>query len=145
MATVFMRFSLYVLFLLFFALSGHAQSAVERTDKILLQGNTAGTQTVRTEADGTTRAEYSYNDRGRGEHILANWKVDQTGVLIEYASKGNDYMKAPVEEHFAIKNGTASWKNRGENGQQTLKAPAFYLPASPPPELAAVLARALLK
>ena len=119
--------------------------AADRTDKILLQGNPAGTETVRTEADGTTHAEYSYNDRGRGEHIVATWKVDQAGVLIEYQGKGNDYMKAPVEEHFAIKDGTASWKNRGENGEQALKGPAFYVPVSAPPELTAVLARALLK
>ena len=117
----------------------------ERTDKIFLQGNSAGNETVRTEPDGSTRAEYSYNDRGRGEHVVATWKVDQASVLIEYDGKGNDYMKAPVEEHFANKNGTASWKNRGENGEQSLKGSAFYVPVSAPPELTAALARALLK
>ena len=41
-----------------FALAGAAHlSAAERTDKILIQGNAAGTQTVRQEAGGAVRAE----------------------------------------------------------------------------------------
>ena len=40
-------------------------STQKRTDKIFIQGNTAGTQTVERQAEGAVRAEYSYNDRGR--------------------------------------------------------------------------------
>src|SRR4029453_1968311 len=93
---------------------GGQLSAKQRTAKILIQGNPAGTQTVEAQADGTVRAEYSYNDRGRGDHITASWKLDSAGVPIEYDGRGNDYMKAPVEENFEIKNGRASWKNRRE-------------------------------
>ena len=128
------------------ALSGIAQaSAQERTDKILIQGNPAGTQTVRIEPGGTVRAEYSYNDRGRGDHITATWKVDAAGVPIEYEGRGNDYMKAAIEERFEMKNGRASWKNRSEQGEQAVTGKAFYLPLNAPPEFFGVLARALLK
>jgi hypothetical protein len=120
-------------------------SARHHTDKILIQGNPAGTQTVEAQPDGTVRAEYSYNDRGRGDHITASWKLDSAGVPIEYDGHGNDYMKAPVEEHFEIKNGRASWKNRSEQGEQAISGEAFYLPMNSPPEIFAVLARALLK
>src|SRR6266516_2185910 len=85
-------------------------SAQKRTDKIFIQGNPAGTQTVERQADGAVRAEYSYNDRGRGDHIIATWKLDGAGVPIEYDGHGNDYMKAPIEEHFEIKDRRASWK-----------------------------------
>jgi len=78
---------------------GH-QVAGHRTDKIVIQGNPAGTQTVDAQPDGTVRSEYSYNDRGRGDHITASWKLDGAGVPIEYDGHGNDYMKAPIEEHF---------------------------------------------
>ena len=122
-----------------------AASAAERTDKILIQGNPAGTQTVKEEPAGTFRVEYSYNDRGRGDNIVATWKLDGAGVLIEYEAKGNDYMKAPVEERFAIKNGRASWKNRSEQGDAPVTGPVFYLPMSAPPEIFGVLSRALLK
>jgi hypothetical protein len=119
--------------------------AAERTDKIFIQGNPAGTQTVKEEPGGGVRVEYSYNDRGRGDNITATWKLDAGGVPIEYEAKGNDYMKAPVEERFAIKNGKASWKNRSEQGDAPVTGPAFYLPMSAPPEIFGVLARALLK
>src|SRR6266480_5972697 len=117
------------------ALAGITQlSAEQRSDKIVIQGNPAGNQTIQTDAAGRTRVEYSYNDRGRGDHITATWKLDAAGVPIEYEGRGNDYMKAPVEERFEIKNGKASWKNRSEQGEQTVSGEMFYLPMSAPPE-----------
>ena len=123
-----------------------AQAAfAQRTDKIFIQGNPAGTQTVQTEPGGTVRAEYSYNDRGRGDHIIATWKLDAAGVPEEYEGRGNDYMKASVEEHFEMRSRHASWKNRSEKGEQAMAGEAFYLPMNAPPEFQGVLARALLK
>ena len=119
-------------------------SAEHHTDKIFIQGNAAGTQTVELQPDGV-HADYSYNDRGRGDHISATWKLDSAGVPVAYDGHGNDYMKAPIEEHFEIKNGRATWKNRSEQGEQAISGEAFYLPMNPPPEFFAVLARALLK
>ena len=119
--------------------------AAQRTDKILIQGNPAGTQTVETDAVAGGRAEYSFNDRGRGDHITASWKLDAGGVPTQYQGSGNDYMKAPVEETFEIKNGRAIWKNRSEHGDQPVTGEAFYLPVNAPPEIIGVLARALLK
>jgi imidazolonepropionase-like amidohydrolase len=130
----------------FSALCASAAAAPSgRTDEILIQGIASGTQTVATDADGGTRAEYSYNDRGRGDHIVATWKLDAAGVPIEYAGSGNDYMKAPVEERFSLEDGTAVWKNRTEDGNRKITAPAFYVPTNAPPEIYGVLARALLK
>src|SRR5436190_2081342 len=120
-------------------------SSAKHTDRILIQGNPAGTQTVERQADGAVRAEYSFNDRGRGDHIIATWKLDSAGAPIEYDGHGNDYMKAPIEEHFEIKDRRASWKNRSEQGDQTVTRETFYLPMNAPPEFFAVLARALLK
>jgi len=128
------------------ALAALAQvSAEQRSDTILIQGNAAGTQTMQTDQAGVTQVEYSYNDRGRGDHITATWKLDPAGVPTAYEGHGNDYMKAPVEERFEIKDGTATWKNRSEQGKQAIAGEAFYVPANPPPEFFGVLARALLK
>ena len=135
---------LFTTFVMALAGLAHA-SADQRTDKIFIQGNPAGTQTVQTESAGATRVEYSYNDRGRGDHIIATWKVNAAGIPTEYEGHGNDYMKAPVEERFEMKNGRASWKNRSEQGQQAVTGEAFYLPINAPPEFLGVLARALLK
>src|SRR6266496_3371814 len=128
------------------AFAGIAQASGEQhSDKILIQGNAAGNQTVQTDAAGAVRAEYSYNDRGRGDHITATWKLDAAGVPTEYEGHGNDYMKAPIEEQFEVKDGKARWKNRSEQGEQAITGEAFYVPANAPPEFVGVLARALLK
>ncbi|MET0231483.1 MAG: hypothetical protein ABW186_11175, partial [Rhodanobacteraceae bacterium] len=117
----------------------------QRTDVILIQGNKAGSETVAVSANGSMRAEYSYNDRGRGDHVVATWSVDAAGIPIDYTGTGNDYMKAAVDERFTLKDGKATWRNRLEEGEKALTAPAFYVPANPPPEFWGVLARALLK
>src|SRR5438876_2717723 len=121
-------------------------SAEQRSDTSLIQGNPAGSQRVQTDQAGVTQVEYSYNDRGRGDHVIATWKLDAVGgVPTAYEGHGNDYMKAPVEERFEMKHGTATWKNRSEQGKQAIAGEAFYVPANPPPEFFGVLARALLK
>jgi len=138
------RTRLIIFSLIMFVTAGSLR-AETRTDKILIQGNPAGTQTLEREAGGRMRAEYSFNDRGRGDHIVATWTLNPAGVPIEYTGRGNDYMKAAVEEHFEMKKGRARWKNRSEHGEQALTGDAFYLPMNPPPEFLGVLARALLK
>src|SRR5439155_7060125 len=120
-------------------------SAEQRSDKILIQGNAAGMQIGHFDATGTAHVEYSYNDRGRGDHITATWKLDAAGVPTEYEGHGNDYMKAPIEERFEVKDGKARWKNRSEQGEQASTGEAFYAPTNAPPEFTGVLARALLK
>jgi hypothetical protein len=120
-------------------------TAAPRQDTILIQGIAQGKQTVEALDANTTRSEYSYNDRGRGDHITATWKTDAAGVLTEYTGSGNDYMKAPVEEKFSIADRTATWKNRTEQGAQPVAGEAFYIPLNGTPEILAVLARALLK
>jgi hypothetical protein len=76
--------------------------AVAREDQIILLGNVSGKQTVSADA---TSAEYSYNDRGRGDHITASWKLDAAGVITDYTGSGNDYMKVSVDESFHMSGG----------------------------------------
>jgi Amidohydrolase family len=132
--------------ILVIVLAGIAQlSAEQRTDKIAIQGNATGSQTIHTDPAGVTHVEYSYNDRGRGDHINAMWKLDVAGIPTDYEGHGNDYMKAVVDERFELKNGKAHWKNRSEQGEQSVAGEAFYIPVNAPPEFTGVLARALLK
>lgn len=116
-----------------------------RQDEIVMLGNLAGQQSVNIGSDGATHAEYSFNDRGRGDHIVATWRVDTAGVLTEYEGRGNDYMKAPVSESFRLAGGKATWANRSERGSTAVAGEAFYMPMNAPPEILGVLARALLK
>ena len=104
----------------------------------------AGSQNV-TERGNTTHAEFSFNDRGRGDHIVADWKLDAAGSPTEYSGHGNDYMKAQVNESFRISAGEATWHSRSEQGRKSVAGEFFYVPAHAPPEFIGVLARALLK
>jgi hypothetical protein len=124
------------------AAAGAAQAAgATREDQILIMGNPASAQTWR---PATPRAEFSFNDRGRGYHIIATWKRDAAGVPTEYQGQGNDYMKAPVTESFRVSAGRASWHNRAEQGDKAVSGEAFYVPINAPPEFFGVLARGAL-
>ena len=126
------------------AAAGARAPVSQHSDQILMQGNLAGSQTVSQDAN-TTWAEYSFNDRGRGDHIKASWKLDAAGVPVEYTGQGNDYMKAVVKESFRIVSGKALWQGRSEKGEHAAGGELFYVPANAPPEFTGVLARALLK
>ena len=129
---------------LLFATVG-ANAATPREDVFTILGNVSGKQTLTLDPAGTSRAHYTYNDRGRGDDIVATWKTDANGVLVEYRAKGNNYLKAPVDETYTLKHGKATWRSTGERGERAVATPTFYVPANPPPELTGVLARALLK
>jgi imidazolonepropionase-like amidohydrolase len=121
----------------------HAATAAHE-DQILIMGNPAGSQSIATHGP-ETRAEFSFNDRGRGDHMIATWKLDAAGVPVEYQGAGNDYMKVKVTETFRLAAGRATWHNRSEQGDRAVSGEAFYVPMNPVPELWGVLARALLK
>jgi cytosine/adenosine deaminase-related metal-dependent hydrolase len=124
-------------------LGSSASEAAARTDQVLIHGNVAGAQTV-SESAATGRADYSYTDRGRGEHLVASWTLDAAGLPVDYQCDGNDYHKVAISERFTLRAGQARWSSRAEHGSRAA-AGAFYVPANPPPEFLAVLARALLK
>jgi len=129
---------------LLFAAAALAASS-DRDDQVVMFGKVVGLQTVTARGDAQAFAEYSYNDRGRGDHIVANWTLDAAGVPTAYSGQGNDYMKAAFAETFRRSGGRAYWRNRSEHGAQSIAAEAFYVPTNAPPEFLGVLARALLK
>lgn len=120
-----------------------AAGAVTRYTVILV-GNKAGFETSARKSDGSLELYYEFNDRGRGPKVTEQVVLDNNGIPIRVENTGNDYLKAPVEEHFSLKDGTASWKNRAEDGQKVVSGRAFYLSIAGVPEEAAILARALL-
>jgi len=120
-------------------------TSARREDQIFIEGNRAGRQTVTELGADSMRAEYEYDDRGRGDHIIATWTLDAAGVPLAYASHGVNHMKVPVDERFTLSHGAAHWKSRAEHGEQALDGEAFFVPIDAPPALFGVLARALLK
>ena len=88
-------------------------------------GKVAGSEVDTYLPDGRVECAFEFNDRGRGPKISANYTVDRNGLLLRVDETGNDYLKAPVDEHFEVKDGIAHWKSTAEDGH----APAggFYV------------------
>jgi hypothetical protein len=111
---------------------------------ILMLGNKAGFETSTRNADGSLQLYYEFNDRGRGPKITERIVLNGQGIPIQIQNTGIDYEKATVDEHFALSGGSATWKNRAEDGMQPSQGGAFYTSISGVPEEGALLARALL-
>src|ERR1700733_12549074 len=137
---------LFVLFLFAPLCAAQAAPAAGNVTRytLMLAGNKAGYETVTRNADGSLDLCYEFNDRGRGPRITEHLVLDKNGLPVELHNSGNDYLKATIDEHFSVKNGIASWKNRAEQGEQKLTGKAFYVSISGAPEEGAILAKAAL-
>ena len=138
------------LVLLLFALSAvHAQTATPADAGVtrytlILAGNKAGFETSQRNPDGSLQLYYEFNDRGRGPKITEHLILDSNQIPARIDTTGNDYDKAPVEEHFSLDQGKAAWKNRAEQGSKAVSDKAFYVSISGVPEEGGLLAQALL-
>ncbi len=110
----------------------------------LLMGNLAGQQAVWTASDGTLHIFFQFNDRGRGPKTTSILKLDPSGIPLSEVITGNDYLKSPVNETYALEAGTARWKNDDERGEKKIPAPAYYAPLNGGPSEIALLAHAAL-
>jgi hypothetical protein len=106
-------------------------------------GNVAGSEVDTYLPDGRIESTFEFNDRGRGPKISAVYTLDSKGMPLKVDITGNDYLKAPADEHFEVKEGSAHWKSTAENG----KAPTggFYVSNNGPAMELAFLVAALEK
>lgn len=88
-------------------------------------GKVAGSEVDTYLPGGRVESTFEFNDRGRGPKISVIYMVDPNGLPLRVDEIGNDYLKAPVDEHFEVNGGVAHWKSTAEDGH----APAggFYV------------------
>ncbi len=110
---------------------------------ILSNAKVAGSEVDTYSADGHIDSAFEFNDRGRGPKVTAHYLLGDDGLPQRTDITGNDYLKAPVDEHFAIENGVAHWKSTSENGQTS--KPGFYISNNGPAAESAFLVNALVK
>jgi imidazolonepropionase-like amidohydrolase len=110
---------------------------------IMSNGKTAGSEVDIYSPDGHLDSTFEFNDRGRGPKIAAHYIVAPDGTPARTDITGNDYLKAPVDEHFAVTAGVGRWKSTAENG--LAPAPGFYVSINGPAAESALLVDALLK
>jgi imidazolonepropionase-like amidohydrolase len=110
----------------------------------ILSGNKAGYESSTRNPDGSLQIHFEFNDRGRGPNINEKIRIGKDAIPTEIEITGVDYLKAPVDERFSLKQGAASWKNRSEEGQKKINGKAFYASISGATEETGLLAQALL-
>jgi len=102
-----------------------ADSAQTLRYTISSNGEVAGHEVDAYLAGGRVESTFEFNDRGRGPKVSAVYQFDANSMPTKVDETGNDYLKAPVDEHFEVKDGTAHWKSTAEHGDAP--AGAFYI------------------
>ena len=110
----------------------------------LMAGNKAGFESATHNPDGSWQVHYEFNDRGRGPKIDESIVVGNDSIPTSLQNTGVDYLKSPVDEHFSLVQGRASWRNRAEQGERALSGRAFYVSIAGSTQETALLAKALL-
>jgi imidazolonepropionase-like amidohydrolase len=123
--------------------AGSPPSALERRYTMLLSGNRAGEQVVRSLGSGVEEIHYEFNDRGRGPKLDERIALGSRGIPIAIEIAGNDYHKAPVNEMFSGSPSLARWASASETGERREPGTVFYVPLNGTPEDFGLLARAL--
>jgi imidazolonepropionase-like amidohydrolase len=111
---------------------------------VLMSGTLAGQQATWKTSDGKLHVFFQFNDRGRGPKTTTVFILDKNGNPVSEVIKGNDYLKADVDEEFSSDRETARWKNKAEQGSKTIDGNTFYVSMNGPPAELALLARAAL-
>lgn len=110
---------------------------------IISNDRKAGSEVDTFRAGGVIDSAYEFNDRGRGPKIESHYVLGSDGLPTRIDISGVDYLKAPVDEHFAAEQGRAHWKSTSEEG--SAPAGAFYISINGPGAEIALLAHAVEK
>jgi len=126
-----------------FLLLAYASWAATFKSSILFAGNPAGKEMETYNADGSIDIEYTFNDRGRGPEIRGHYTLDARGFPASVVLTGHDYLKAPVNERFSVKDGDARWTSTTEHGAAS--AQGYYVSINGPNAEVAWMVNALEK
>lgn len=125
-------------------LTARAQAAADSLGWVVLfPGRVAGHYTE-WRTPGGVRSVFEYNDRGRGPRIETTLRLGPAGAVAAYTAVGHEYLKDTVDERFARRGDTASWRNTIEQGTKAESRRAFYIGASESPTGTVELVRAAL-
>jgi hypothetical protein len=110
---------------------------------VVSNGRTAGSEVDSYGPGGRIDCTFEFNDRGRGPKTTTHYVIGADGLPVRTDVTGNDYLKAPVDEQFAVENGQSHWKSTSENGNSPVSG--FYVSNNGPAAEAAFLVLALQK
>jgi imidazolonepropionase-like amidohydrolase len=112
--------------------------------EFLTVGEKSGEQVVTRGSDGSLTIRFKFNDRGRGPDTVTQLALDDRGLPADISISGVNYAKAEIQETYSRKGSAGTWESEIERGSSGQADTSFFWPANGPPELMAILARALL-
>src|SRR3989442_8535587 len=124
-------------------LGGPAAAQETLRYKIVSNDTVAGTEVDKFSVNGRIDSAFEFNDRGRGPKIAATYLLGAGGLPLRTDVTGNDYLKAPVDEHFAFEQGRSHCKSTSEDGSSP--AEGLYVSNNGPGAEFALLVAALVK
>ncbi len=93
----------------------------------------------------TTRVDFDVKNNGRGPTIQETVVVDANGLPTAWTITGTTTFGSPVDEHFAMRGGKATWRDSTGKGEAVVKEHAIYVPQSGSPWADQIYANVLLK
>src|SRR5438105_1581409 len=97
---------------------------------VVSNGQRVGFSVVAWNTDGTITNTVDIHDNGRGPHADAVIRLAPDGTIASLDATGHTELNVPVDEHFSVRNGRASWNSREEHGEKDLSGPAYFIPNS---------------
>jgi|1186.fasta_scaffold00098_5 hypothetical protein len=107
-----------------------SSSATTVRRSFVFNGQNVGGSVVTTAPDGTITNAVDIHENGRGPHADAVIRLAPDGTIASLDAKGHTELNAPVDEHFSLQSGRASWHSKEEQGERNVTAPAFFIPNS---------------
>jgi hypothetical protein len=116
-------------------------SASEVRYVYLTAGKREGGQVVTYNKDGSIAIDFEFNDRGRGPRIHEAIKLDSTGIVAAYRSKGHGYSDASLDQRYRVTSNVAEWRDASERGRKRIDGTHIYVPLETSPAAFALLVR----
>jgi imidazolonepropionase-like amidohydrolase len=109
------------------AIAPSAGAAESRTLRYVVLSNNhrAGSEVDRIDAQGTVDVDFEFNDRGRGPKVHAHYEFGADDLPLRVDVAGVNYLKAAVDEHYAVTGNRGRWQSAIEHGESAEKG--FYV------------------
>jgi imidazolonepropionase-like amidohydrolase len=108
------------------------------------EGRACGSSVTTLLPGGVRELAFGYLENGRGPKVRARLRLADDGTLASLVVAGQDTFGVTLDETLVTRDGRRRWQSHAGSGEQTRPGLAFYLPASPLPELGGLLAAAAI-
>ncbi|HEY4588145.1 MAG TPA: hypothetical protein VII86_02915, partial [Thermoanaerobaculia bacterium] len=107
--------------------AGPSTSGGDLRYTVFLGNVRVGAATLHAGPDGEAVVNLKLSDRGRGQDLTSQLRLDPAGVPLQEHLTGVDYWRNPVDERFELAGGKAAWSGGTDKGEKKVSAPAFYI------------------